>query len=136
MAHVSVNVNGRRYDIGCDDGQEDDVLRLASELDRRVRGMAATVGQVGDARLLVMVGLLMAHELEQLHRTSQQAPGAESFAPATVDDAALCDQIERLASRIEAVARGLASTEPASAAESPDGHPDGPQCIADSVETP
>jgi cell division protein ZapA len=124
MAHVSVTVNGRRYDIGCDDGQEDDVRRLAAELDRRVGGMAASVGQVGDARLLVMAGLLMAHELEQVRpappsSAPAEAPGAEDATePASqetpegagveaVEDEALCERIERLAMRIEAVVRRL-----------------------------
>lgn len=108
MAHVSVSVNGRRYDIGCDDGQEDDVRRLGAELDRRVGGMAAAVGQVGDARLLVMAGLLMAHELEQV-RPEQVRPagrpspdGAAPVPAGSGENDALCERIEALAARIEA----------------------------------
>ncbi|QLH39484.1 MAG: cell division protein ZapA [Defluviicoccus sp.] len=123
MAHVPVTVNGRRYNIGCDDGQEDDVRRLAAELDRRVAAMASTVGQVGDARLLVMTGLLMAHELEQSPSVSS-APaaangiGTDGTASGGFDDEALCSQLEGLAMRIEAVAHRLASAEAETPAES------------------
>jgi len=103
MAHVTVSVNGRRYDIGCDDGQEDDVRRLGAELDRRVGGMAAAVGQVGEARLLVMAGLLMAHELEQVRPVGRPSPDGAAPAPAgSGEDDALCERIEALAARIEA----------------------------------
>lgn len=118
MARVPVTVNGRRYDIGCDDGQENDVRRLAGELDRRVASLAASVGQVGDSRLLVMTGLLMAHELEQRQSPTDSAagraadggpgsgPGVDRAAAllAGGDDEALCQWLEGLASRIEAIA--------------------------------
>lgn len=123
MAHVPITVNGRRYNIGCDDGQEDDVRRLAVELNRRVAAMAATVGQVGDARLLVMTGLLMAHELEQGPSVSGAPAAANGFATdgtasGGFDDEALCTQLEGLAMRIEAVARRLASAEDVTPTES------------------
>lgn len=118
MAHVPITVNGRRYNIGCDDGQEDDVRRLAAELDRRVAAMASTVGQVGDARLLVMTGLLMAHELEQGPSVSSVPAAADGTTSGGFNDEALCTQLEGLAMRIEAVAHRLASAEAEPPAES------------------
>ena len=76
MAKVSVTVNGRRYDIGCDDGQEAHVFRLAEDLDRRVGALAAGVGQVGEARLLVLVALMLADELADARRDLEAARGA------------------------------------------------------------
>ena len=52
MAQVSVTINGRGYDISCDDGQETHLFHLAEEVDRRVASLVASVGQIGDARLL------------------------------------------------------------------------------------
>lgn len=63
MGLVSVSLNGRPYEISCDDGQEDHVTHLADVLNQRVSALAETVGQVGESRLLVMAGLLVADEL-------------------------------------------------------------------------
>ena len=66
MAQVDVAINGKSYKIACDDGQEDHLLKLASNVDQRVQQLAASVGQVGDARLLVMACLLISDELSEL----------------------------------------------------------------------
>ena len=63
MGQVRVAINGRTYSLGCDDGEEARVERLATVLDRRVAEMAANVGQVGDTRLLLMAALLVIDEL-------------------------------------------------------------------------
>ncbi len=60
MAQVSVEINGRKYQIACDDGQEAHLKRLGDYIDNRVQELIAGVGQVGDERLLVMVSLLFA----------------------------------------------------------------------------
>lgn len=68
MAEVNVAVNGRSYPIGCDDGEEAQVQRLSGLVDARVRELAALVGQVGEARLLLMAALTMADDLEGAQR--------------------------------------------------------------------
>lgn len=68
MAQVNVTVNNRLYEIGCDDGEEDQVRRLSGVLDKRVRELAALVGQVGEARLMLMTALTLADDLEQAQR--------------------------------------------------------------------
>lgn len=101
MAELTVTVNGRRYAIGCADGEEDHVARLAADIDRRVAALARSVGPVGDARLLLMAALLIADELDE--RCRRQAPAVPAG-----DPLALAAAIEALAARIEAVADRLA----------------------------
>ncbi len=72
MGEVTVTVNGRLYPIGCDDGEEEQVERLSGVVDVRVRELAALVGQVGEARLLLMAALTMADDLEGAQRDLQQ----------------------------------------------------------------
>ena len=67
MAEVEVTINGRKYQIACDDGQEAHLLQLGEYIERRVQELVATVGQVGDSRLLVMTSLLVADELAETH---------------------------------------------------------------------
>lgn len=64
MGKVSLNINGRRYGMGCEDGEEERLMRLGQKLDDRVNQMANQFGQIGDLRLLVMAGITMLDELE------------------------------------------------------------------------
>jgi cell division protein ZapA len=63
MSQVSVSVNGRTYAIGCDDGQEIRIRRLAQYVDAKVTEFVGSVGQVGEARLLLLAALVIADEL-------------------------------------------------------------------------
>ncbi len=63
MAQVTVEVNGRPYTVGCEDGQEQHLLDLAKMFDQQVRHVSADMGQLGDTRLFLMGALLLADEL-------------------------------------------------------------------------
>jgi cell division protein ZapA len=65
MAEVTVRVNGRAYQVGCQDGQEPHVASLAELFDEHVRQVAADVGQLGETRLFLLGALLMADELKE-----------------------------------------------------------------------
>jgi cell division protein ZapA len=104
VATVNIMVVGRTYEISCDEGQEDDVRALAAEVDRRAAELLRAVGQVGDARLLVMVGLMMADEIAELRRRD----GGGGVPPAQDDvDAALSTRLDALAQHINAIADRL-----------------------------
>ena len=105
MAQVSVHINGRKYQISCDDGQEAHLTRLGNYVDNRVKELIAAVGQVGDAQLLVMVSLLVADELSDVYAELDVAKTADHGAAAilTAEDA-LSEKIENLAERIESIA--------------------------------
>jgi cell division protein ZapA len=63
MAQVNVEVNGRPYAVGCEDGQERHLVELAKLFDSQVRHVAQDMGQLGDTRLFLMGALLLADEL-------------------------------------------------------------------------
>jgi cell division protein ZapA len=63
MAQVTVEVNGRPYAVGCEDGQESHLVELARMFDQQVRHVSADMGQLGDTRLFLMGALLLADEL-------------------------------------------------------------------------
>lgn len=97
MAQLTIQLNGRSYTIGCADGEEDRLRGLAAELDRRTAALVGDVGQVGDARLLVMLGLLLLDEIEEARGAGRRA--ADDAAAAVLD--ALAQRIEALAARVE-----------------------------------
>ena len=63
MAQISVEVNGRPYAVGCEDGQEPHLMELAKMFDHQVRQVSQDMGQLGDTRLFLMGALLLADEL-------------------------------------------------------------------------
>ena len=107
MAVVDVMVNGRTYPVACDDGQEDHLIDLAQYIDKRVAELAKTMGQVGDARLILMASLLVADELSEAVESAdtlkqtleERQEGSESEAEATF--ATLASRIENIAARLE-----------------------------------
>lgn len=64
---VSLVVNGRKYGLGCEEGEEERLMRLGQKLDDRVNAMANQFGQIGDLRLLVMAGITLLDELEDIN---------------------------------------------------------------------
>jgi len=62
MGQVNVSINDRSYSVACGDGEEDHLRELARYLDGHVGDLAKSVGQVGDTRLLLLAGLLLADE--------------------------------------------------------------------------
>jgi|SRR5690625_1556776 len=97
MGRVTLAVNGRSYDVACADGQEEQLARLGQDLDGRVSELAARLGQVGEARLLLLAALLLGNELEQLRRGQAGQPsdlGIDALRAAT-------ERVDALAARLE-----------------------------------
>ena len=63
MAQVTIEVNGRPYTVGCEDGQERHLSELSRLFDHQVRQVSQEVGQLGETRLFLMGALLLADEL-------------------------------------------------------------------------
>ena len=103
MAQVSVTINGRSYQIACDDGQEANLTRLADYVDKRVGELVAAVGQVGDDRLLVMASLLVADELSDAVTRLDGLDESKRLE----EEETLISNIETLAERIEHIAQRL-----------------------------
>lgn len=114
MGQVIVTVNGHPYTMQCHDGEEDHLTELAQLLDTEVKQIRSSVGQVGDIRLLLMAGLIIADRLsdslkkiEDLQDRLNGVPvGGEDLA---ATERALEDKVsERLiaaATRLEELAR-------------------------------
>lgn len=106
MAQVSIEVNGRPYVVGCEDGQEQHLRDLALMFDRQVRMVSQDMGQLGDTRLLLMGALLMADELSdaRMRLTAQQSEIARlQSAQNRMENRAVL-ALENAAKRIEKIA--------------------------------
>jgi len=100
MGQVTVNLNGHHYTIGCADGDEGRLRILAEDLDKRMSALVGAVGQVGDARLLVMLSLLLLDEMEEARGGLAPAPQTDDTAAAAIES--LAARVESLAERLEA----------------------------------
>ncbi len=106
MARVTLSINGRPYNVACEDGQEESLTALGEKLDSRVRTMKETVGQVSDPLLLVMVSLTLLDELQEVEKTAvPSAAGEGGLSPELEEQAART--VELLAARVESVAARL-----------------------------
>lgn len=63
MAQVTIEINGKPYTVGCEDGQEGHLRELAALFDRQVSIVAQEVGPLGETRLMLMGALLLSDEL-------------------------------------------------------------------------
>lgn len=109
MGQVIVKVNSREFPLTCADGQEARTRRLAQYVDAKVAEFTKTVGQVGEARLILLAALVIADELSDanealLQERNRQAAGGETGAA----EAAL--GIRNAAERLEAVADRIESS--------------------------
>jgi len=104
LGQVNLTVNGRPFTVTCDDGQEGRIRRLGQYVDAKVAEFVGSVGQVGEARLLLLAALVIADELADANEALQQPERGSARADAA--DAA-ASGINGIAQRVEAIAARL-----------------------------
>ena len=117
MPLVNVMVNSRAYTIACDEGEEEHLRELAAHVDGKVKELLGSVGQVGEARLLLMAALLIADEHHdastQLHLRTQElgtlsGSHEEVSSKLAQSEGVASDAFDAAAKRLEAMAARLA----------------------------
>lgn len=68
MPEVNVEINGRKYRMACEDGQQKHLIGLAERFNTHVEGLKGAVGEIGDNRLTVMAGIAVVDELAEAER--------------------------------------------------------------------
>ena len=109
---VTIRLNGNPYQIGCGVGEEAHVSKLGEEVESIMQSLIASVGQIGEARLLAMVALILADRASgnadepPLNGAADGAAGgtAGEFA---ADHDATAEALEMAAERIAALASRL-----------------------------
>lgn len=99
MAKADITIQGRAYSVACAPGQEARLGVLAVDLDRRISGIASAVGDIGEARLLLVAALALLDELEAAKRAGPATPDVEVKAVEAITNAAT--RIAALADRVE-----------------------------------
>ena len=109
---VTIRLNGNPYQIGCGAGEEAHVSKLGEEVESIMQSLIASVGQIGEARLLAMVALILADRAAgnaddpPLNGAADGATSGAASASVADHDAA-AEVLEMAAERIAALASRL-----------------------------
>jgi cell division protein ZapA len=68
VPEVNVEINGRKYRMACEEGQQAHLIGLADRFNAQVEGLKGAVGEIGDNRLTVMAGIAVLDELSEAER--------------------------------------------------------------------
>ena len=100
MNQVDINLDGRTYQVACEDGQEERVSELAQLINGHMQRqrLSGDLHNASHIRLLVMTSLLLADEMVDLRHTVEAVErDSERRATAALEQAA--DRIEAIAAR-------------------------------------
>ena len=62
MANVNIKFNNKDYLLSCDDGQEENLIELASHLDSKYNELKKDLGNIGESKLLLISAIKMADD--------------------------------------------------------------------------
>jgi cell division protein ZapA len=99
VPQVTLNVNGNPYQLACNEGEEAQLQDLASVISQRVGDISQAMGQVGEAKLILMAALTLLDEARSANAQSAQVAeethsNAEAIRAAAAAIENIADQIE------------------------------------------
>ena len=109
MPDVTIEINGRKYRMACEDGQESRLVQLGDRFNEHVDGFKGEFGEIGDTRLTVMAGIAVMDELAEAENKIEKLKA--ELEELTGAGAKLADENEaleiRFAQRMSDVARKI-----------------------------
>jgi cell division protein ZapA len=105
MAQVSVTIDGRKYRLACNEGEEARLESLAGMIDDKIGEMRAAFGEIGDQRLVIMAALTIADNLTEARDEAAAQRSRSEAAERRVH--ALASSLDELGLRLEALATRL-----------------------------
>tara|TARA_B110000438_G_C15500313_1_gene515392 strand:- start:161 stop:613 length:453 start_codon:yes stop_codon:yes gene_type:complete len=68
MANVNIKFNNKDYLLSCDDGQEDNLKKLANHLDAKYNELKKNLGNIGESKLLLITAIQMVDDYFDLNK--------------------------------------------------------------------
>ncbi|WP_447754038.1 cell division protein ZapA [Sphingopyxis fribergensis] len=139
MADVKLTIAGRPYDVHCADGQEAQLIQLASVVDEKVRTMPGGT----EIRQLLFAALMLADEAQEARgKVEKTEPQSDSLRAAVAlaesREAAARDELRDAVAREQAVLKELEAARQTAPAAAPSANPSNDRAllqIADRIET-
>ena len=66
MANVNIKFNGKEYLLSCDDGQEENLKKLAEHLSQKFNQLKLSLGNIGENKLLLISSIKVVDEYYDL----------------------------------------------------------------------
>lgn len=125
---VDITIGGRKFEVACQDGEEQFLLTAAKLLDDEAGTLVAQIGRMPESRMLLMAGLMLADKTagleERLREAEEKLAAAESALaeekgrpapePAKVEvpviPGDLTDSLAEIAARAESLAESVEET--------------------------
>lgn len=73
MAVVEVPVGRGKYNVSCQDGQEETIKTIAKKLNERTNRMSLSIGRADNEILLLMTALTLENEVVELHKQLKES---------------------------------------------------------------
>src|SRR3954452_23356729 len=121
LSRVMVTINGRRFRMACEQGQEAHLRRLAGDLDQRIRRLRGDLGEIGNTQLTIMAALTISDELVEMggrlralerELAALQDARVAAADPARIAQSAVAAPLSAAAERLEGITRRLNRTRP------------------------
>ena len=68
MANVNIKFNNKDYLLSCDDGQEENLKKLAEHLDSKYNDLKKSLGNIGESKLLLITAIQMVDDYFDLNK--------------------------------------------------------------------
>tara|TARA_B100000287_G_scaffold367567_1_gene363400 strand:- start:26 stop:472 length:447 start_codon:yes stop_codon:yes gene_type:complete len=62
MANVNITFNGKEFLLSCDDGQEEHLVELSEQLNKKFVGLKSQLGNIGENKLLLITSIKVMDE--------------------------------------------------------------------------
>jgi cell division protein ZapA len=109
MPQISVTIDGRKYRLACNEGEEARLESLAGMIDEKIGEMRTAFGEIGDQRLVIMAALTIADNLAEARDEAaalrKRSDDAERRAQA------MASSLDELGSRLESLVARLAGAD-------------------------
>ena len=119
MPEVNVEIDGKKFRMACEEGQEAHLLELAERFNRTVIQLKGSFGEIGDNRLVVMAGIAVLDELaeaeDRIEALKQDiadltAAGQELTVEAEELEQKFARRLSEAARKVEAIAQAIDET--------------------------
>jgi cell division protein ZapA len=119
MPEVNVEIDGKKFRMACEAGQEAHLMELAERFNRTVIGLKGSFGEIGDNRLVVMAGIAVLDELaaaeDRIEALKQDiadltTAGREVTLEADELEQKFARRLNEAARKIEAIAQAIDET--------------------------
>ncbi len=119
MPEVNVEIDGKKYRMACEDGQEEHLYGLAARFSQEVSALRGQFGEIGDNRLAVMAGIAVLDSLADAERRIEDLKadiaqltgvGSELTLEAEELERKFAKRLAEAARKIEAIATAIDET--------------------------